>query len=162
MSKFGDWIVDRVTRRDPDFIIGRSDGPYLRRWWVIPRNRWFNVYLHNIIRSDDDRALHDHPWWNVSIILRGGYIEVLPTRGATVTTKWRAPGCLVLRGPLSPHRLVISPFSEPVWTLFITGPRLRDWGFWCPNGWIHWRAFTSGPNGETVGLGCDASRPTPE
>jgi hypothetical protein len=59
--------------RDPDFVIGRAGRPYLRRWWVIPRNRWFNIYLQEILQDDDDRALHDHPWVNCSIILRGSY-----------------------------------------------------------------------------------------
>ena len=45
--------------RAPDFVIGAD---YLRRWWVIPRNDSQNVYLHDIRKSDDDRALHDHPW----------------------------------------------------------------------------------------------------
>jgi hypothetical protein len=48
----------------------------MRRWWVIPRNKFFNIYLHHFLHSDDDRALHDHPWWNVSILLRSGsYVE---------------------------------------------------------------------------------------
>jgi hypothetical protein len=66
-----DRLIARVTRRAPDFLIGGADDPYIRRWWVIPRNRWFNVYLHQFLRSDDDRALHDHPWANCSILLRG-------------------------------------------------------------------------------------------
>jgi hypothetical protein len=37
----------------------------------------------------------------------------------------------------------------------LTGPRIREWGFWCPQGWRHWRAFTSGRNGETIGRGCE-------
>jgi hypothetical protein len=64
--------------REPDCVIGPPDNPYLRRWWLIPRNRWFNLYLHNILRDDDDRALHDHPWANLSILLRGAYREVTP------------------------------------------------------------------------------------
>jgi hypothetical protein len=59
----------------PDFIIGGTENPYLLRWWVIPRNRWFNIYPHHMLRDDDPRALHDHPWWNVSIVLKGGYME---------------------------------------------------------------------------------------
>ena len=43
--------------RDPDFVIGRPGKPYLLRWWVIQRNRWFNIYLHQILENDDDRAL---------------------------------------------------------------------------------------------------------
>ena len=130
--------------REPDFIIG---GDYMRRWWVIPRNRFFNVYLHCIGRNDDDRALHDHPWWNVSIILRGAYREVMPD-GQRVLR----PGHVVFRGAETLHRLEV--VKGPVWTLFITGPRVREWGFQCTRGWVHWKAFTS-DDGKSVGKGCD-------
>jgi hypothetical protein len=62
--------------REPDLYIGGKDDPYLLRWYLIPRNRFFNVYLHKIVRSDDDRALHDHPWWWLSVMLKGRYAEV--------------------------------------------------------------------------------------
>lgn len=57
-------VASRLFRpfwRAPDFYIGGNANPYLLRWWVIPRNRFFNVYLHKFLRDDDDRALHDHP-----------------------------------------------------------------------------------------------------
>ena len=57
-----DRLIVRVQRRAPDFVIGGSDNPYLLRWFLIPRNPVFNVYLHKFMRSDDDRALHTHPW----------------------------------------------------------------------------------------------------
>src|ERR1700761_448041 len=77
------WIVGRVfealtalaNSRRADVLIGKPGDTYMRRWWVIPRNRFFNIYLHNFLRSDDDRALHDHPWVNMSILLWGRYIE---------------------------------------------------------------------------------------
>src|SRR5438309_7455387 len=62
----------------PDFVIGEAENPYMRRWWVVPRNEGCNVYLHEILRGDDDRALHDHPWDNTSMLLDGGYTEVTP------------------------------------------------------------------------------------
>src|SRR3546814_5856142 len=65
-----------VDRRPPNFVIGGQQDPYMRRWWVIPRNRFINIYLHQVLRPDDDRALHDHPWINLSIILDGGYWEI--------------------------------------------------------------------------------------
>ena len=40
-----------------DLVVGGDADPYLRRWWLIPRNRIFNVYLHHFMRSDDDRVL---------------------------------------------------------------------------------------------------------
>jgi hypothetical protein len=150
-------LIRRVAeRRPPDFIIGGEDDPYLRRWWVIPRNRFFNIYLHHFMRSDDDRALHDHPWVNLSVLLDGEYIEHLPEG----FPRYREAGDMVLRLPSAAHRVelhegVFTGRPIPVWTLFITGPRVRQWGFLCPQGWRHWKDFTGGANGERVGRGCD-------
>ena len=36
-------------------IPNRGGGPYLDRWPLIPRNRWFNVYLHRFWTGDDTR-----------------------------------------------------------------------------------------------------------
>lgn len=42
------------------------------------------------------------------------------------------------------------------WTLFITGLKVREWGFYCPNGWRHWKLFCSNRgNNSTVGRGCE-------
>ncbi|MDZ7823006.1 MAG: hypothetical protein U5K75_02470 [Ahrensia sp.] len=71
-------MTDRKVLSTPDLIIGGAEDPYMRRWFIIPRNRWFNIYLHEIVRSDDDRALHDHPWWSLSLVLDGQMLEVLP------------------------------------------------------------------------------------
>lgn len=156
-----DRLIARITRRAPDFIIGGADNPYIRRWWVIPRNRFFNVYLHQFLRSDDDRALHDHPWANCSILLRGEYIEHLQDCRCV-----RRAGDIVFRrsGRMA-HRveLLLDPFAElehffSCWTLFITGPRYREWGFLCPRGWMHWTQFTASDDPGAVGLGCDADQ----
>lgn len=139
--------------RPPDFIIGGKDNPYILRWWVIPRNRFFNVYLHHILRSDDDRALHDHPWLNVSIVLKGGYEEVTPA-GA----RWHGPGSIVFRRAVARHRLVLPVRGGGIrycWSLFITGPRIRNWGFHCPQGWVPWQTFVSKTDRGSVGRGCE-------
>lgn len=153
--------------RKPDFVIGRESNPYLRRWWIIPQNRFFNIYLHNFRRSDDDRALHDHPWWSVSIILRSGYIEHLPGGVA----RYRKPGCITWRKANQAHRVELyrqgyticscdnCKKPRPAWTIFITGPRVREWGFHCDRGWIHNRDFfgiprDQQPKGGEIGPGC--------
>ena len=138
--------------RPPDFVIGPREHPYLLRWWLIPRNRFFNIYLHKILRDDDDRALHDHPWWNLSVVLAGGYLEVERDR-----TSYRGPGSFVLRRPSLAHRLVLPIRNGGIrwcWTLFITGPRLRNWGFHCPKGWVPWREFVQESDHGNVGRGC--------
>ena len=58
-----------------DGIDGGPKREYLWRWHVIPRNRWFNIYLHKFAHGDDDRALHDHPWRSWSLLLDGRYRE---------------------------------------------------------------------------------------
>jgi len=151
-------------RRAPDIVIGSADSPYLRRWYLIPHNRVVNVYLHQFVRSDDDRALHDHPWSNISILLRGSYFEHTRDGQKLLRRPWRpwAPWRLVIRRPSTAHRVellsvatVDSSRELPCWSLFITGPKVREWGFLCPWGWRHWRDFSTGERGETLGRGCD-------
>lgn len=135
-----------VMERAPDFVIGAP--AYLRRWWIIPRNEQQNVYLHEILRDDDDRALHDHPWDNQSLVLRGSYREITP-EGTFI----RKAGDLITRSADTLHRLELID-GAPCVSLFFTGPKVREWGFACPKGWVHWRDFTGGANGELVGRGC--------
>lgn len=140
-------------KRPPDFVIGGRDNPYMLRWWLIPRNRWFNIYLHQIRRDDDDRALHDHPWWNISIVLRGGYEEIT-AKGR----KWRGRGSVVFRRAASAHRLALPVRDGGIrycWSLFITGPVVRTWGFHCPQGWRPWREFVDARDSGSVGRGCE-------
>ena len=153
--KIADWLITRITRRPPDFIIGGADRPYLRRWFVIQRNRLFNVYLHQFLRSDDDRALHDHPWANCSILLRGSYVEHTIAAGGINRRQAMQAGAVRMRwsGRLA-HRVEI---DAPCWTLFITGPRYRSWGFHCPDqGWIDWERFTASEDRGAIGKGCGA------
>lgn len=147
-------IIARVTRRAPDVVIGDRADPYLIRWWVIPRNRFFNVYLHRFLRSDDDRALHDHPWANLSILLRGMYVEhTIAAGGVNVRTERRAGAWKFRMFGSAAHRLEL--IDGECWTIFITGPRYREWGFHCPLiGWVHWKRFTAADNPGEIGRGC--------
>lgn len=143
-----------ADRRPPDLVIGGNDNPYLLRWYIIPRNRFLNVYLHHFLRSDDDRALHCHPWMNLSILLEGEYTEHTIAQGRVYLQRvvragqWR----LRLTGRLA-HRIELH--QGQCWTLFVTGPRYREWGFHCRNGWRHWREFTAPQDSGQVGRGCE-------
>lgn len=155
LKSIADLIINHVSFRDPDFIIGGSDRPYLLRWWLIPRNRIFNIYLHCFLRSDDDRALHDHPWANCSILLRGNYIEHTIAAGGIHQRKRLFAGDFKLRlsGRIA-HRLEL--VDDTCWTIFITGPTYRRWGFHCPErGWVYWKDFTNPRDIGSIGRGCD-------
>jgi hypothetical protein len=151
---WADRLINRARRRAPDFVIGGHDRPYLLRWFLVPRNPVLNVYLHCFLRSDDDQALHDHPWANCSILLRGNYTEHTIAAGGTHHRKVRRAGDVVVRpsGRMA-HRIELT--DGPCWTLFVTGPRYREWGFHCPWGWMHWKVFTAADDPGAVGRGCD-------
>jgi len=147
------WAARLMASRQPDFVIGDD---YLRRWFVIPRNPWLNVYLHEIRKSDDDRAFHDHPWTNTSFILAGGYVEHTPEGRFP-----RFTGDVVSREANALHRLELRP-GESAISLFVTGPKIREWGFACPQGWVHWQDFTDEQDSSKTGRGCgEPNDPTP-
>jgi len=135
--------------RGPDFVVGGKENPYLLRWWLIPRNRFFNVYLHKFMRSDDDRAEHTHPWaFNASWLLSGEYWE-----WAHGIPSMRRAGQVKFRWGASQHRIELT--NGPCWTLFFTGPVVRQWGFICPQGFVHWRKFTAPHDRGQIGRGCE-------
>jgi hypothetical protein len=152
------WLRRRVSRvtnnpRDPDMKIGKGADIYLARWYVIPRNPIFNIYLHLFFRSDDDRALHDHPWVNVSILLYGRYTEHTIAAGGVHHRVEYIAGDIKFRTPRYAHRIELT--HGECWSLFITGPNVRTWGFHCPAGWRPWREFVDEKNSGSIGKGCD-------
>lgn len=117
-SRLVNYLIDLAAKRPPDFVIGEVGNPYLMRWWLIPRNRFFNLYLHQFLRSDD---------------LRGFYYEHL-TGGRIIR---RDAGQVVTRRAVTAHRITLLTYCDqplPAWSLFITGPVTRQWGFlyWLP------------------------------
>lgn len=154
-ERFNEHMADALSIMEnpipPDLRVGEE---YLQRWWLAkitdqhdyerlgplgplttPTHE-YNLYLHRVTGSDDDRAYHDHPWPNVSLILQGRYIEHTP-----VGDFWREPGDTVYRNAEDLHWLELVG-DEPVWSMFLTGRKIRDWGFRCDDGrWIYWKDF---------------------
>lgn len=124
------------------FIIGTPGDEYLDRLRILV-TPWFQIMLHRIYRPDRQRDLHDHPWSFLSIVLRGSYIEDVPCplgehcgpHGRTVRWwNWKR----------STDRHSIRWVSRrPVWTLVITGPKRRTWGFWVDSGarFVKWTDY---------------------
>ncbi len=175
-----------IWKRPPDFTIRDNGTERMDRWYILPRNRWLNVYLHKLVQNDPT-ALHDHPWWNVSIVLKEGYWEDVPNDpfGPTEVGQWaceasknysahlremkatryqpdkchairRRAGSIVFRRAADAHRLRLSPLTQaPSWSLFITGPVRRKWGFWCKQGWVPFDQYVRKTgDGNDTGAGC--------
>lgn len=146
--------------REPDLIIGTRANPRTFRWhlWLpafLLRRKW-QLALHQWFRSDDDRALHDHRSWSISLILTGGYYEV--TREGC---RWYGPGSIIYRRADMPHRVLLRPGSKPIWTLWLRGSHQREWGFHCPKGWRPATEYLANPDYSArgsesiIGRGCD-------
>jgi len=112
-------------------------GRYLHRYYLLPKNRFLNVYLHRFQEADPGRDLHDHPWWSLSVVVKGRYVEQHSEAGGEVRTRTLGGiRRLALRRPTTRHTITwVAPGG--CWTIFVTGPKRREWGFHTRAGWIH-------------------------
>jgi hypothetical protein len=69
-------MVERILNRllKHRVILNCDRDPYLHRWYLWQSDK-IGIYIHKFVRSDEDRALHDHPWPFVVIPIWRGYIE---------------------------------------------------------------------------------------
>ena len=118
----------------PKKHIGGDGGTFFIRY-TLAKTPWFAVYLHRFFRGDIDRCLHDHPWPFISVVLKGGYWEVMSDG-----YHWRRPGSILWRPAKTAHRIECGPGT---WSLVVVGRRVRDWGFYTPSGWQKWRPHWS-------------------
>jgi len=145
-------------------------GDYMHRW--ILRHPWGTLRLHHILRSDEDRHLHDHPFDFTSLLLTGGYVEI--THGEMLLNgqpilvplqrTWPRFSIVHKRAEES-HRLVL---TRPVWTFVVSGPKRRSWGFHTEQGWVNHRDYLHlypevvaarvGPEGHKAALEIDSQR----
>lgn len=101
--------------------LGGENCTYLRRWVL---DFWlFSVRLHHWFSSDDQRHCHDHPWWYVTAVICGGYVDRSPA------------GNVILRAPAvayrpATHRHTVWVPRGGCWTVMFTGRDWRSWGFW--------------------------------
>ena len=139
-------LLDRLGRKR--IVMDRVENePYLERYYLFLRDRErfpFNIFLHKFLKSDPD-DVHDHPWPYATVILKGGYWEWIP-HFDTVGRKtgeyqvWRGPGHFRVSKANSFHRIELDP-DITAWTLFMPGPKQRDWGFLVKNQWVQWEQY---------------------
>jgi hypothetical protein len=93
--------------------------------------------LHWIARPDPQSDLHDHPVSFLSIVLSGSYVEELPDdtgeRRTVRVRRWN------LKRATDRHRIV--SVTRRALTLVFSGPAVREWGFYTPEGWVPWREY---------------------
>lgn len=158
--------VERLLARAHKTPYRHLDG-YMKRWGLfnpyegpdgkpVPRS-WFmsllpSVRIHHILREDDDRDLHDHPWDARTIILDGWYSEERPNphyeedpEGQPRThLRYRKAGDTAALRFGEYHRITeVSPGG--VVTLFITFKYRGTWGFLVDGVKVPWRTYLAKP-----------------
>lgn len=142
----------RILGRERHEIGRKGLSEYLTRWVLLGRrfgkDGQGKLFLHCFHRGDAEPYCHDHPWPFWSLILWGGYWEHTPEG-----KRWYGPLRLLRRPAEWRHRVEL-PRGRKCWTLIWCGPRVRSWGFVCPNkGWINWREHQA--NQDAGGPGCE-------
>lgn len=127
--------------------------------YILAGTPWGDVKVHHILRPDQARDLHDHPWPFLAVILRGGYTEQRPwlrPDGQPMARHYRTGEGLLLKIRRRPghayfarstytHR--IDELHGDCWSLVLSGRRCRAWGFWRSGEWIHWKTYVTADAG---------------
>lgn len=111
-------------------IISKEGELHFQRWRIFS-SPLFNIYVHKILKADEDAHDHTHPWSFVSIILSGGYIESgnYKTWYNASIYKFCKRWSINYKKYNDCHR-VRKLFKSPTYTLVFTGPRKPTWGYY--------------------------------
>lgn len=150
----------RLPRFPEREVIGAPACPLLHRWTL--HLGGCKLMLHHFMPKTTDPDIHDHPWPFWILVLRGSYDDIVPCpkcKGERVTgddgTRYsrcyrcagsgtvlgevmRAPK-LRRRGATHMHRT--RTYAEGAWTVVLTGPKRRPWGFWRDSRWWPFKAY---------------------
>jgi hypothetical protein len=122
-----------ATERQWGLVIGEYVGPPECSLW----QRWYAwtpfgaIRVHRFFRGDDE-PLHDHPWAFWTLVLAGSYRDVSEAGVDHLLAgswRWRPMGYS--------HRVE----TDGAWTLVLSGPTRRRWGFWDRGEWTYWRDY---------------------
>lgn len=136
--------------------LGDPECPYMQRWVI--NFRLFSIRVHRWWRSDDKRAQHDHPWWFITWIIKGSYTDWgrwvcqhckgsgrypraskricsgCGGRGGDQTLRKEFLKRWSIRYRPANHIHTVDVTPGGCWTIMLTGPDKKDWGFYIPRG----------------------------
>lgn len=161
------WIIRRAKRTAYVHITSR-DGKraYMNRWWFFNPNkdgdnnpitpRWPSlpsIRVHEILRPDDDKHLHSHPWQARTIVLKGWYaeeresdphVECYREAGYTGTIRpelFHRITDVSKQGQMEPNGRGKWAPAETCTTLFFTWGKAGEWGFKVGERTVPWREY---------------------
>lgn len=128
-------------------IVSKEGVVHFRRYRLLS-TPLLNIYVHNILASDEDDDPHDHPWGFVSFILKGAYLE----EWQAAHLEWmyrikrelvkdeRTFGSLIIHEAKDFHKITLR--TPSVWTLvFASGHDRPNWGYQTKIGWVNFKEY---------------------
>lgn len=162
------WIIERSKRTPYRHIIDPNGSVYMERYWVFnaygehaednnARFQWLpSIRVHRIMRPDNDRALHDHPWNARTFILKGDYKEIrretfdiYPYPEITVAVPYvrKAGDTAALK--FGEYHTITEVSEGGVYTLFCTWKYRGTWGFLVDGVKVPWREYLARKENES-------------
>ena len=144
------WLIQRAKRTPYTHIPG-----YMNRYWLLNAYesrryiRWLpSVRVHHILRRDNDRHKHDHPWDARTVVLHGHYEEAkIINHGFDgigyfeqydYNRREAGDTAPILYGN---YHSITEVSEGGVWTLFITFGYRGPWGFLVDGVKVPWREY---------------------
>jgi hypothetical protein len=136
ISFIANYLIKKAKKTPYTHIYGESDKKlYMERYWllnpIIPelhktKYSWFplSIRIHKIVKPDNDRNLHDHPWNCRSFILKGWYVERRILNDIFIRSKGQSS-----RLNFKEYHRIETVCPEGVYTIFVTGKYQGTWGF---------------------------------
>jgi hypothetical protein len=102
---------------------------HFKRWRLL-KTPWFEIYIHGIYKKDMDLHLHSHPWNIWTMVLSGGYVEVLwDEKNKRNVFRYRRRFNMGYRNVCQFHKIG-RLLKTPTYTLAIVGNRQPElWGY---------------------------------
>lgn len=127
---------------------------YMNRWWlfnpyqkaggeIIPRRglrAWLpSIRVHEILRADTAKHMHDHPWEARTILLRGAYSETIEEHSQNVAYYRHSGDTRAIR--YGEYHHIHHVWDGSCFTLFFTWKYVGTWGFKVDGRKVPWREY---------------------
>jgi len=141
------YLLNRAKKTPYSNIYGVEDKQlYMERYWLFNpypasggkrRRNWFplSIRIHRILKPDNDRNMHDHPWNARTFILKGWYTEDRLSREF-----FRQQGDTA-RLNFGEYHKITKVCDGGVYTLFVTDKYRGTWGFLVRGAKVHYKKY---------------------
>ena len=111
-------------------IVSKEGVVHFRRYRLLD-TPWLRIYIHNLLVSDEDKHMHNHPWSFFTLLLKGSYEQLFYIKskvgadcGGTIKMYERDSFTM---GKNAYHKITL--LTPTAWTLFFAYGKKSSWGY---------------------------------